>query len=78
MLAILRSALFMLWMAVTVVPIALVAVVASIFVRGDPLYWICIFFLRLSVAGARVIVRGRTALSEGDVKKVVDKARRVL
>jgi 1-acyl-sn-glycerol-3-phosphate acyltransferase len=55
MLAILRSALFMLWMAVTVVPIALVAVIASIFVRGDPLYWICIFFLRLSVAGARVI-----------------------
>ncbi|MGV0447448.1 tRNA (guanosine(37)-N1)-methyltransferase TrmD [Corynebacterium sanguinis] len=32
----------------------------------------------VEVAGARVIVRGRTALSEGDVKKVVDKARRVL
>lgn len=32
----------------------------------------------VEVAGARVIVRGRTALSEGNVKKVVDKARRVL
>lgn len=51
----LRSALFFLWMAITVVPIAIVALVASIFVRGDPVYWICIFFLRLSIWGARVI-----------------------
>ena len=51
----LRSFLFVLWMAVTVVPIAIVALVASIFVRGTPVYWICISFLRLSIWGARVI-----------------------
>src|SRR5574343_235835 len=42
-------------MAVTVVPIAIAALVASIFVRGTPVYWICISFLRLSIWGARVI-----------------------
>ena len=36
----LRSALFVLWMAVTVVPWGLAVVIASIFVRGDPIYWI--------------------------------------
>ncbi len=51
----LRSFLFVLWMAVTVVPIAIVALVCSIFVRGTPIYWICISFLRLSIGGARVI-----------------------
>ena len=51
----LRSALFILWMAVTVVPIATAVVVASIFVKGTPLYWMCISWLRLVVWGARVI-----------------------
>jgi len=55
MLARLRSALFILWMAVTVVPIAIVALVYSIFVRGDRLYWLCMSFLKLSIWGARTI-----------------------
>ena len=38
----LRSALFVIWMGVTVVPWALAVVVASIFVRGNPIYWMCI------------------------------------
>jgi 1-acyl-sn-glycerol-3-phosphate acyltransferase len=57
----LRSALFIVWMIVTVVPIATAVVVASIFVKGTPLYWMCISWLRLVIWGARVIcgVRAR-------------------
>ena len=55
MLARLRSALFVLWMAVTVVPVAIAAMLLSLFVRGDPVYWVCIFWLRLCIHGARVI-----------------------
>jgi len=51
----LRSALFVIWMAVTVVPVAIVAMLMSIFMRGDPVYWTCMFFLRLSVYGAKYI-----------------------
>ena len=54
-LAALRSALFMLWMLVTVVPIATAVVIASLFIKGTPLYWMCIFWLRLVIWGARVI-----------------------
>jgi 1-acyl-sn-glycerol-3-phosphate acyltransferase len=55
MLARLRSLLFMAWMTLTVVPFALAIVLASIVVRGDPLYWICVAWLRLAIGGARVI-----------------------
>ena len=51
----LRSALFLAWMAVTVVPWALAVVVVSIFVRGDPIYWMCVGWLRTAVWGARAI-----------------------
>ena len=51
----LRSALFVIWMAVTVVPVAIAAIVLSVFVRGNPVYWTCVFFLRLSIWGARGI-----------------------
>jgi 1-acyl-sn-glycerol-3-phosphate acyltransferase len=51
----LRSVLFVLWMAVTVVPVAIAAMVLSLFVRGDPVYWTCAFWLRLSILGARYI-----------------------
>ena len=54
-LAALRSALFVLWMLVTVVPIAMAVVLASIFIKGTPLYWMCISWLRLVIWGARVI-----------------------
>jgi 1-acyl-sn-glycerol-3-phosphate acyltransferase len=55
MLNVLRSALFFLWMIVTVVPIAIVAIVMSIFVRGMPVYRVCMFFLRISILAARFI-----------------------
>jgi 1-acyl-sn-glycerol-3-phosphate acyltransferase len=51
----LRSAVLLLWMFVTVVPIATAVLVASIFTSGTPLYWMCISWLRLVIWGARVI-----------------------
>ena len=51
----LRSAVFLLWMAVTVIPWATAVLVVSIFVRGDPVYWMCAGWLRAAVWGARVI-----------------------
>ncbi len=60
-LAVLRSALFFLFLFVTIVPWATVAVVYSIFVRGTRVYWLCAGWLKLSIWGARVIcgVRAR-------------------
>ena len=60
-LAVLRSALFFLFLFVTIVPWATVAVVYSIFVRGERVYWLCAGWLTVSVWGARVIcgVRAR-------------------
>jgi len=51
----LRSALFVVWLIVTVVPWAIVSLVGSIFMRGTPLYWLTIVWLRLAIYGARVI-----------------------
>ena len=55
MLSMLRSAVFLLWMAVTVIPFAIAALLLSIFVRGDPVYWVCIAWLHVVIWGARVI-----------------------
>lgn len=55
MISLLRSAAFFLWMALTVIPWALAALVMSVFVRGDPLYWFCMGWLRVAIWGARVI-----------------------
>lgn len=52
---ILRSALFFLWLAVTVVPWATFVVLMSIFVRGTRLYWVCAGWLTVAIWGARVI-----------------------
>jgi 1-acyl-sn-glycerol-3-phosphate acyltransferase len=54
-LAAFRSALYFLFLVVTIVPWATVAVIYSIFVRGERLYWVCAGWLRLSIWGARVI-----------------------
>ncbi|HET7794996.1 MAG TPA: lysophospholipid acyltransferase family protein [Rhizobacter sp.] len=51
----LRSLLFVLWMSVTVVPWAIAVLVYSIFVRGDPIYWLCAGWLRVAMWGCRVI-----------------------
>jgi 1-acyl-sn-glycerol-3-phosphate acyltransferase len=60
-LAAFRSALFFLFLVVTIVPWATAAVIYSIFVHGERLYWVCAGWLRLAVWGARVIcgVRAR-------------------
>jgi len=54
-LAVVRSALYVLYLALTVIPYALSVLVVSIFVRGDRLYWYTIVWLRMSIWGARVI-----------------------
>ena len=54
-LAAIRSALYFVFLVVTIVPWATVAVIYSIFVRGERLYWVCAGWLRVSVWGARVI-----------------------
>ena len=54
-LSAIRSILFILWMALTVVPVATAVLILSIFVRGNPVYWTCIFWLRLAIWGARFI-----------------------
>ena len=51
----LRSFLFVLWLAATVVPWALMMLVLSIFIRGKPLYWPTMRWLRMAVWGAKVI-----------------------
>jgi 1-acyl-sn-glycerol-3-phosphate acyltransferase len=50
-----------LFMAVTVVPWALLVLIVSIFASGNTVYWLCVGWLRLSIWGARVIcgVRAR-------------------
>jgi 1-acyl-sn-glycerol-3-phosphate acyltransferase len=50
-----RSLLFVLYMTVTVIPWALAVLLASIFVRGAPLYWMCVGWLRVVIWGARWI-----------------------
>ena len=55
MLAAIRSALFLLWLVLTVMPWGLAVVLASIFIRGDRLYWMCVGWLRVAIWGARAI-----------------------
>lgn len=58
-----RSAIFVLWMAVTVVPYGISVLILSIFVRGDRLYWYTMFWLRLATWGARTICGVRARVS---------------
>jgi 1-acyl-sn-glycerol-3-phosphate acyltransferase len=51
----LRSALFLLWLVVTVVPWATVVVVLSLFLKPTPLYWVCVGWLNTAIWGAKVI-----------------------
>jgi 1-acyl-sn-glycerol-3-phosphate acyltransferase len=65
-LAVLRSALFLLFMAVTVIPWGTAVVVYSIFVRGDRIYWLCVGWLRLSIWAARAICGVRWRVHGGE------------
>lgn len=51
----LRSALFFLFLTVTVIPWGSFVVLMSVFVRGTRLYWVCAGWLSVSIWGARVI-----------------------
>jgi 1-acyl-sn-glycerol-3-phosphate acyltransferase len=51
----LRSLVFVLWLVVTVVPWAVLMLLLSVFVRGTPLYWPTMRWLRMAIWGARVI-----------------------
>ncbi len=55
-MAFIRSTLHMLWMLVTVVPWGLAMVVASLRLRGIPLYWMAVRWLRWAIDGARVLL----------------------
>ena len=67
----LRSLLYMAWLILTVMPYALVVLVVSIFVRGAPLYWLCVGWIRTALFGARWIcgirerVQGMENLPDG-------------
>jgi 1-acyl-sn-glycerol-3-phosphate acyltransferase len=52
---VLRSTLFFLWMAITVIPWGTFVVLVSIVLRGNTLYWICAGWLRVALWGARLI-----------------------
>jgi 1-acyl-sn-glycerol-3-phosphate acyltransferase len=71
MLLFLRSLLYMLWLIVTVMPYAIVVLIVSIFVRGAPLYWLCVGWIRTALFGARWIcgirerVQGMENLPDG-------------
>ena len=51
-----RSVLHTLWMLVTVMPWALIMLLASIRVRGNPLYWMAVRWLGWAISGARVLL----------------------
>ncbi|MGI9154914.1 MAG: lysophospholipid acyltransferase family protein, partial [Rubrivivax sp.] len=57
----LRSALYVAFLIVTVIPWAVVVLLLSIIWRGSRLYWVAVGWLRLAIWGARVIcgVRAR-------------------
>ena len=54
-LSVVRSILFFLWMAVTVIPWGLAVVLVSPFLSARRLYWMCAGWLMVAVAGARHI-----------------------
>lgn len=60
LVAFVRSVVHMVWMLVTVMPWGLIMVVASIWRRGEPLYWMAERWLGWAMAGARVILGIRT------------------
>lgn len=53
---ILRNVAYTLWLVATVVPYATLVLFTSIFLRGTPLYWMCVVWLRMAMWGARVIL----------------------
>ena len=65
-MSVVRSALFLLWMALTVIPWALAVLLASIFIKGDRIYWMCAGWLRVAMWGCRVICGVRSRIQGMD------------
>jgi 1-acyl-sn-glycerol-3-phosphate acyltransferase len=55
MLAYLRSAVYFLWLLLTVIPWSLFVVALSPFLRSTPLYWVCAGWLKTAILGAKWI-----------------------
>jgi len=55
LLARVRSALYVLFLAATVIPYAIAVLIVSVFIGGDRLYWFTAGWLNLSIWGAKVI-----------------------
>ena len=66
MLTVLRSFLFVAWMAITVIPWALAVVAASPFLRSDTVYGMCAGWLRTAMWGCRTICGVRMRLQGMD------------
>jgi 1-acyl-sn-glycerol-3-phosphate acyltransferase len=62
-LAFVRSSIFVLWMAITVVPWCLAVLVYSLFVRGNPVYWLCAGWLGMCIRSCAVICGARWQVS---------------
>lgn len=62
-MSLLRSIVHALWMLVTVIPWGIIMVVASIRVRGNPLYWMAARWLGWAIDGARIILGIRVRVS---------------
>ena len=61
--AFVRSVVHMVWMLATVIPWGIIMCVASIWRRGEPLYWMAERWLGWAVGGARVILGIRTRVT---------------
>jgi 1-acyl-sn-glycerol-3-phosphate acyltransferase len=70
----LRSAVFVLWLAATVIPWAIFCLVASVFVRGTPLYWFTMRWLRMAIWGAKVICGVRYRIVGLDKLQAADRS----
>ncbi len=78
LLAAVRSALFVLWMVVTVVPWAILCLIASVFVRGEPLYWFTMRWLRMAIWGAKVICGVKYRIVGLDKLQAADRSGRII
>ena len=61
----LRSLLHALWMLVTVVPWAIMMLTASLFLRGNPMYWLAVGWLSLAIRPKWKTRPGRLGMRQG-------------
>src|SRR5690349_5029181 len=70
----LRSTVFVAWLVATVVPWAMLSLLASLFLRGTPLYRLTTFWLRLAIGGARWICGVRWRILGQDNLSLAEKS----